>query len=476
MREINNNAAGLNKTNFQPMPEVKKDVQPLVEQNAEQTNVTTAETLSKSPEAILGRSQVLGSKAKTVQLSEIEKDINAMLQNPEKAEKFNKIFDLTLDVLNKKGDKEAYEKSLETYNTLKKYLISTCIKIEESFTKIYSTQENKSTSQNKSISQMQNKNEGEDKENEDILKKIKEYKLKTKELEKEVEIIMKLNKVGELEGVLEVKQNYLNQLKYENKSLKNVKEMQEKALNEFNSKNNKRKEFMTIMEKIKKMKEEISIKKGYLKITDDKIKGQMNKIKELEKNNNNIKNNIDIAKKKEKEKSINKDDEIKKEENLINKYENEHNALIEKEKNCKINLKKQSNMLNKLRDDIGNINNDSIEADKKMKELQKKINIIQNEINLKKLKNKEFANGFKNSQNLSNIKKDVIKVRKIKKPFTNDIIFDKYKNQKKLEKIETVNELKKLKNDIEEILGNCNKTNELVNKDNINEMIEDDYN
>ena len=97
---------------------------------------------------------------------------------------------------------------------------------------------------------MQNKNEGEDKENEDILKKIKEYKLKTKELEKEVEIIMKLNKVGELEGVLEVKQNYLNQLKYENKSLKNVKEMQEKALNEFNSKNNKRKEFMTIMEKI----------------------------------------------------------------------------------------------------------------------------------------------------------------------------------------------------------------------------------
>ena len=68
-------------------------------------------------------------------------------------------------------------------------------------------------------------------------------------------------------------------------------------------------------------------------------------------------------------------------------------------------------MLNKLRDDIGNINNDSIEADKKMKELQKKINIIQNEINLKKLKNKEFANGFKNSQNLSNIKKDVIKVK-----------------------------------------------------------------
>ena len=34
-------------------------------------------------------------------------------------------------------EKEVYAKSLEKYNILKKYLISTCIKIEESFTKIY---------------------------------------------------------------------------------------------------------------------------------------------------------------------------------------------------------------------------------------------------------------------------------------------------------------------------------------------------
>ena len=198
----------------------------------------------------------------------------------------------------------------------------------------------------------------------------------------------------------------------------------------------------------------------------------MNKIKELEKSNNTIKNNIDLAKKKEKEKNINKDDEIKREEDLINKYENEHNSLIEKEKVYKINLKKQSNILNKLRDDIGNINNDTVETDKKLKELHKKINVIQNEINMKKLKNKEFANGFKNSPNL-NLKKDVIKVRKIKKPFTNDINFAKIRNQKKLEKIETVNELKKLKNDIEEILSNCNRANEGYNKEDINNLMQD---
>ena len=47
---------------------------------------------------------------------------------------------------------------------------------------------------------MQNKNEEDDKENEEILKKIREYKIKTKELQKEVEIIMKLNKALNLKN------------------------------------------------------------------------------------------------------------------------------------------------------------------------------------------------------------------------------------------------------------------------------------
>ena len=88
-----------------------------------------------------------------------------------------------------------------------------------------------------------------------FIKKIKEYKLKNKKLEKEISIIMKLNKVSELEGVLEIKQNYLNRLKYENKSLKNVKEIQEKALNEFNNNLNKKQELKNVMEKINKNKE-----------------------------------------------------------------------------------------------------------------------------------------------------------------------------------------------------------------------------
>ena len=111
MREINNNAAGLNKPTYPTIQEPKIETQPDVEPKNEQTSVTTSEILSKSPEAIIGRSQVIDAKSKALQLSEVEKDVNAMLKNPEIAKEYNKIFDLSLDVLTKQGDKEAYEKS-----------------------------------------------------------------------------------------------------------------------------------------------------------------------------------------------------------------------------------------------------------------------------------------------------------------------------------------------------------------------------
>lgn len=118
MREINNNAAGLNKTAYQKQQDVKKEVQPAVEQPIEQKAVTTSETLSKSPEAILGRSQVIDAKSKALQLNEIEKDIKAMMENPELAENYNKTFDKIYNVLEKRGDKETYEKASVIANEL----------------------------------------------------------------------------------------------------------------------------------------------------------------------------------------------------------------------------------------------------------------------------------------------------------------------------------------------------------------------
>lgn len=110
MREINNNAAGLNQAAF-PKKDIKKDTQPVQEQKTEPAAVTTSETLSKSPEAIIGRSQVIDAKSKSLPLGEIEKDIKIIMENPETAEKFNKMFDKVYNALNQMGDKEAYEKS-----------------------------------------------------------------------------------------------------------------------------------------------------------------------------------------------------------------------------------------------------------------------------------------------------------------------------------------------------------------------------
>ena len=95
-----------------------------------------------------------------------------------------------------------------------------------------------------------------------------------------------------------------------------------------------------------------------------------------------------------------------------------------------------------------------------------KLKKLEHEKIVKNNKNKEFLNGFKNAQNIS-FKKDVIKIRKIKKPFTNNIKFAKIKNQRNFEKIETVSELKKLKNDIEEILNNVNNNGNNISDEDI---------
>ena len=107
---------------------------------------------------LLKKILIIYTQNKAINNEKKDKDLSS-----EKSEKENK----------EKIEKENYEKAAETYNTLKKYLISTCIKIEENFNKIYSVP----AKENKSISQLQNKNEEEDKENEEIIKKIKILKI-----------------------------------------------------------------------------------------------------------------------------------------------------------------------------------------------------------------------------------------------------------------------------------------------------------
>ena len=433
------------------------------------------------------------------------------------------------------------------------------MKIEENFSKIYYP-ESSNDNINNDIAILQNKNDEDDKENEEILKKIKEYQIKTKELQKQIELIVKLNKIDELEGDLEIKKNYLNQLKSENNSLQNIKLMQDKGLNEYKKNAAKRQELLSIIEKTKKIKEEIKIKKDYLKLTDDKLKGQINKIRELERNCHTIRDNIEIAKRKKEEEGKQEEQKkiLEKEKEEINKYEEDNKLLHEKEKNCKIIIKEQNGIISKLKSEVNIINKDVKETDKKIKDIQTKITIIQNKIRkkkfeqnrdakvnlngaynssqrninnninnmnyqlkIKKLMNDELGKNFlaqkdekflfnNNNSNL-NIQSDVIKIRKIKKPFENYINFNGNKNNKEenniynindnknkesekakkqefMEKNETVCKIKQLKSDIEETLSknviNINNrqnndndnTNENNNSSNPQKIIEDNKN
>ena len=343
-------------------------------------------------------------------------------------------------------------------------------------------------------------------------------------MQDQIELIVKLNKIDKLEGDLEIKKNYLKQLQLDNKYLKNITSMQEKGLKEYDSKANKRKELMIVIEKTKKIKEEIKIEKGFLKLTEDKLKGQINKISELEKNINIIENNIEIIKmEKLKDKSEEEQKKIEeKEKEKLNKYEEDNKLLNDKEISSKSTIKEQNGTIKKLKTELNTINKDVTETDKRIKEIKNKITIIQNKINKKKLEQnrpsgnlniginhnlqnntninnanyllkikklmndeigkniKEEKFAFKNNNSNKNIYSDVIKIRKIKKPFENNINFngkkninsninlnenivnnnnannnkeiDKKKLEEFMEKNETVCQIKQLKNDIKEIL------------------------
>ena len=397
---------------------------------------------------------------------------------------------------------EEYEQSLETYNKLKQYIITICSQIENNFNKIYgSDSNNNKNTPIKNDNNSSNSGATDNKEMEETLKKIKEYQIKTKELQKEVELIIKLNKINELEGILEIKKNYLAQLESENKSLNNVKNIQEKGIKEYSKNDTKRQELISLVEKIKKIKEEIKIKKDYYKLTDEKLKNQNKKINELTNKCVIIKKNIEIYKKKKENEILNnkqeEENQMQKDEinKIINDYEEENKILCEKEKNYKNVIKEQNTNINKLKEELNNITNEINDTDSKIKEVQSKISTIeynnrikQNNSKLKKNvgnTNKKKAGQFFISQGMEdknnvlagqqNSENNAVKLKKNKKPFeinrnfndnkknyaykneiTNNRNEGRNPNNMNLVKDETVLQIERLKSEINEVLSNIN--------------------
>ena len=398
---------------------------------------------------------------------------------------------------------EEYEQSLETYNKLKQYIITICSQIENNFNKIYGSDSNNNNKNTPIKNDNNSSNSGatDNKEMEETLKKIKEYQIKTKELQKEVELIIKLNKINELEGILEIKKNYLAQLESENKSLNNVKNIQEKGIKEYSKNDTKRQELISLVEKIKKIKEEIKIKKDYYKLTDEKLKNQNKKINELTNKCVIIKKNIEIYKKKKENEILNnkqeEENQMQKDEinKIINDYEEENKILCEKEKNYKNVIKEQNTNINKLKEELNNITNEINDTDSKIKEVQSKISTIeynnrikQNNSKLKKNvgnTNKKKAGQFFISQGMEdknnvlagqqNSENNAVKLKKNKKPFeinrnfndnkknyaykneiTNNRNEGRNPNNMNLVKDETVLQIERLKSEINEVLSNIN--------------------
>ena len=257
------------------------------------------------------------------------------------------------------------KKIINNFNKHKINLMKICVEIEDNLSQIYFQIDNN----NNEINTKNNIN----KEEKEILKKIKNYKERIKSAQNELDIELKINKVDELENNLKQKKNYLLKLKNENKALKSLKNLQEKDEKDIKDLLNKKEELFNMNEKIIKIKDEAKIKKNYYKTLIEQIKNQNQQI-------NSLKNKCD----------------------LINK-----NILYYKQKQIQTNKNIENN---------NNINYDNIDLNQiKYIYNEKALNIIEKQ---EKIKNKIQSQNIKiqeisdfNQNLLINLNKIMIKIK-----------------------------------------------------------------
>ena len=116
MREIQNNTGVPFAPKVEPAkkePAQSQDIKPEVESN--KTQVT--DDLSKSPEAVIGRSQI-NQKNPIEQMKAVESDVKDMMENPEEIERANKFFDMAYNFTGN------YEKSAELAEVFRNEFLS----------------------------------------------------------------------------------------------------------------------------------------------------------------------------------------------------------------------------------------------------------------------------------------------------------------------------------------------------------------
>ena len=339
-----------------------------------------------------------------------------------KIDNINNVKEEIPQLTSEEKEKIEYETILKTYNKLKYNLVKICNEIENNLNLIYfhppnvSGVSNKTQPYNSITSQITETI----KKNKNVYQEIKEYKKKAEEIQTELEIALKMNKVLEIESLYSEKEKQYKELEEENKSLNKVRNHQIKGLEEYQNKVLKRQELNNINQKINRLKNEIKKQKEEYKMNESRYKGQLNKIDVINKRCQIIKENINY-KKKQKLKEIeifNKyittdikenienenDDIIQLKEIYKEKYDNFHSdekeyqlAIKQQEKN-KEQLQKDIEILKiKINENLRNI----IINQEKEKELLKRTNLKEKKQNLFKNNNikKKYINSYSYDNN-----------------------------------------------------------------------------
>ena len=389
--------------------------------------------------------------------------------------------------------KQKEEKILKTFNKLKNALMLACVEIEENLNKIYYpekteemmnlshvnvTKSTKFTQINDGLLEEQKSKEKE------IFKKIKNYKLKIKSLQNELDIELGINKADELELLYSEKKAYLEKLKKENNILKNFNNKDEKNQQLINIKKTNKIGLISINEKINKIKVEIKIQKDYCKTLIDKIKLQNERIQELQSKHDLINENIEYYKKKQ-----NKELKKQKEENIINNnsdeeemdidtirknYEEKYNKIKDKEEKIKSKVKEQNIKVNGFAKNNEKLSENIKEIVKEIKDKTSQIITYENKIRIKEMKIYNKLNKKNNTLidkkpfHIAPINSNKIKTKKI---FDYEKYLKNYENGNKNKirlytsadinrKPQALNEIEKLKTDIQQTI----KKNELDGK------------
>ena len=353
--------------------------------------------------------------------NEENENIEKKEEEHNKTDNLNNLQEETPRLTPEEKEKIEYESLLKTHNKLKYNLVKICNQIESNLNLIYLQPQNLNEASNKTqpYNSITSQITETIKKNKNVYQEIKEYKKKADEIQIELEIALKMNKVLEIESLYAEKEKQYKELEEENKSLNKVRNHQIKGLEEYQNKVLKRQELNNINQKINRLKSEIKKQREEYKMNESRYKGQLSKIDVINKRCQIIRENINY-KKKEKLKEIeifnkyitsdikenienDNDNIIKLKEIYKEKYDNFHSD----EKEYQLAIKQQEKNKEKLQKDIEilkikineNLRNIIINQEKE-KELLKRTNLKEKKLNIFNNNNKKkFINSYSYDNN-----------------------------------------------------------------------------